>query len=110
MFERGYGVTAIANGHPVHGDTLFRIGSLTKQFTAAAIMQLIEQGRVSLDDPITRFLPNFPMQGHRITVEHLLNHTSGIHDYTQTGARWFSRVADDLTHEEVVALFRDEPP
>jgi CubicO group peptidase (beta-lactamase class C family) len=109
VFERGYGATSVENGSPVRRDTIFRIGSLTKQFTAAAIMRLIEQGRVSLDDSITRFLSNYPMQGHRITVRHLLNHTSGIRDYTQTGARWFSRVGEDLRHEEVVALFRDTP-
>jgi CubicO group peptidase (beta-lactamase class C family) len=109
VFESGYGATSVENGSPVRRDTVFRIGSLTKQFTAAAIMRLIEQGRLSLDDPITRFLPNYPMHGYRITIRHLLNHTSGIRDYTQTGARWFSRVAEDLTHEEVVAMFRDDP-
>lgn len=109
VFQKGYGMTGVENGWPIHGDTIFRVGSLTKQFTAAAVMRLIEQGRLSLDDPITRFLPNYPMQGHLITIRHLLNHTSGIRDYTQTGARWFSRIAEDLTPDEVVALFRDEP-
>jgi D-alanyl-D-alanine carboxypeptidase len=110
LFERAYGATAIENGTPVTtGGTIFRIGSITKQFTAAAIMRLIEQERLSLDDSITRFLPNYPTQNHLITVRHLLNHTSGIRDYTQAGPRWFSRVADDLTHDEVLALFRDVP-
>ena len=108
VFENSFGATGV-DGNRVRRDTVFRIGSLTKQFTAAAIMRLSEQGRLSLDDPITRFLPNYPTHGSHIAVRHLLNHTSGIRDYTQTGARWFSRVAEDLTHEEVVALFRDAP-
>jgi CubicO group peptidase (beta-lactamase class C family) len=82
---------------------------VTKQFTATAIMRLIEQGLLSLDDPLTRFLPEYPTQGHHITVRQLLNHTSGLRDYTQVGARWFLRVAEDLTHDEVVRLFRHAP-
>jgi D-alanyl-D-alanine carboxypeptidase len=109
VFERSYGSTAIENGKPVRSDTIFRIGSVTKQFTAAAILRLIEQGRLALDTPITRFLPEYPTQGRRITVRQLLNHTSGIRDYTQVSPPWFSRVAEDLAQDEVVAMFRDAP-
>jgi hypothetical protein len=56
--------------------------------SAAGIMLLVESGDVSLDDPLTRFLPDYPMQGHTVTVEHLLNHTSGIKSYTGLVRRW----------------------
>jgi CubicO group peptidase (beta-lactamase class C family) len=60
---------------------VFRLGSLTKQFTAVGILMLAEQSKLSLADEITRFLPDYPTRGHKITVEHLLNHTSGIKSY-----------------------------
>jgi CubicO group peptidase (beta-lactamase class C family) len=58
------------------------VGSLTKQFTATAIMMLNERGDLSLDAPLETYLPEFPARGHRITVRHLLNHTSGLRNYT----------------------------
>lgn len=63
-------------------DTHFRIGSLTKQFTAAAILQLVEAGKLSLDDPVSRFYPEAPKAWEDVRVRHLLNHTSGIINYT----------------------------
>ena len=67
---------------PMQTNNVFRIGSITKQFTAIAILQLMEQGKLNLQDEITRFIPDYPMQGSTITIEHLLTHTSGIRDYT----------------------------
>jgi D-alanyl-D-alanine carboxypeptidase len=79
--ERGManidGKVAIAPG------TSFRFASITKQFTAAAIMKLVDQGKVSLDDPLTKYLPDYPGPGGKATVRQLLNHTSGIMPYTQ---------------------------
>jgi D-alanyl-D-alanine carboxypeptidase len=109
LLASGYGLANLAAGDSVRSTTIFRSGSVTKQFTAAAIMRLAEEGRLSLDDEITRFLPEFPTQGHRVTVRHLLNHTSGIRSYTGLGLPWISRVAEDLSQEQIVALFRDEP-
>lgn len=63
-------------------DTHFRIGSLTKQFTAAAILKLVEAGKLSLDDPVARFYPEAPKAWEGVRVRHLLNHTSGIINYT----------------------------
>lgn len=109
LFARGYGLADVERGDSVREETVFRSGSVTKQFTAAAILRLAEQGRLSLDDEITRFLPDFPTQGHRVTVRHLLNHTSGIRSYTSLGPRWAVRMGEDLAPEELIALFRDEP-
>lgn len=109
LVARGYGLADIENDVPATDETVYRIGSITKQFTAAAIMQLIESGDVSLDDPLTRFLPDYPMQGHTVTVEHLLNHTSGIKSYTGLGPVWRRTIPLDLSRDELVDLFKDRP-
>lgn len=66
---------------PVTPDTKFRIGSITKQFVASAILKLQEEGKISADDKLSKFVPGFP-RGDEVTVRHLLTHTSGIHSYT----------------------------
>ena len=94
---------------PATAETVYRIGSITKQFTSAAIMRLMEQGKLSLDDTLQKFLPNFPTQGNRVTVRHLLNHTSGIKSYTSLGPKWQRVVRLDLATDSLVALFANEP-
>lgn len=79
---KGYGLANVEWGIPITPDTVFHIASLTKQFTATAIMMLKERGRVLLDAPLEAYLPDFPTQGRRVTVRHLLNHTSGIKTYS----------------------------
>lgn len=109
VYTQGIGLARVESGVPVTPETVFRIGSVTKQFTAAAILRLAEQGQLSLDDEITKFIPDYPTRANRVTLRHLLNHTSGIRSYTSLGARWASRMAEDLSHEEMLALFQDEP-
>lgn len=82
IFTAAYGLADVAERTPLRMDDAHQIGSLTKQFTAAAVLQLIEQGRMSLDDPIRKYLPDFDTQGRTVTIHHLLNHTSGIRSYT----------------------------
>lgn len=108
LLERGYGMADLEHEVPVTERTVFRLGSITKQFTAAAVMKLVEEGKLSLDDELTRFLPDYPTGGRRITVRHLLEHTSGIKSYTSLGA-WKAKERLDLSHEEMLALFQDEP-
>ena len=79
---KGYGLANVEWGNPITTDTVFHIASLTKQFTATAIMMLKERGQISLDAPLESVLSDFPAQGRRVTVRHLLNHTSGIKSYT----------------------------
>jgi CubicO group peptidase (beta-lactamase class C family) len=78
---KGYGVTNVDHPTPVDGDTIFRIGSTTKTFTGTAMMRLVEQGKVDLDAPVRRYLPDFavadPAASAAVTVRQLLNHTSG---------------------------------
>jgi CubicO group peptidase (beta-lactamase class C family) len=85
---------------PATSATVYRIGSITKQFTSAAIMQLVEQGRIGLGDPLTKYLPEYP-QWRNVTVRQLLNHTSGIHSYT-SNKDWATRWNDDLTPTQIV--------
>jgi len=108
LMVKAYGLADIEHDVPATGETVYRIGSLTKQFTAAAVMQLVEAGKIGLDDPITDYLPDYPTQGYDVTIRHLLQHTSGIKSYTGLEA-WRPKVPLDLTDEELVALFKDEP-
>src|SRR5437773_245301 len=88
LLMRGYGLADLENQLPVTPQTVFRIGSITKQFTSSAVMQLVEQGKIGLDDDITKYLPNIPTHGRRLPVRYLLNHTSGIPSYTDIGPRF----------------------
>ncbi|HEX9166931.1 MAG TPA: serine hydrolase domain-containing protein [Gemmatimonadales bacterium] len=110
ILAKGYGMADLESSAPASANTVYRLGSVTKQFTALAIMQLVEAGKVRLDDEISAYLPDFPLQGHRVTVHHLLTHTSGIRNYTALGPRfWQDASRRDLSDAQMVALFKDEP-
>jgi D-alanyl-D-alanine carboxypeptidase len=109
LLAKGYGLADVEFDVPANADTMFRIGSVTKQFTAAAIMRLVEQGKISLDDSLNKFLPDYPTQGHTVTIRHLLNHTSGIKSYTDVGEEWVKIHPLELTHEQLLALVKDRP-
>jgi CubicO group peptidase (beta-lactamase class C family) len=81
IFAKAYGMADVEKNIPCTTNTNFRLASVTKQFTAMGIMILAERGKLSLDDKITKFFPNFPKYGEHITVRHLLTHTSGVFDY-----------------------------
>ncbi len=107
LMAKGYGLADVENDVPATAETVYRIGSITKQFTAASIMQLVEAGQIGLDDPMTRFLPDYPMQGHEVTIRHLLTHTSGIRSYTGMPS-WRPSMMQDLTDDELLAIFSAE--
>ena len=93
---------------PMQSDMVFRIGSITKQFTAVCILQLMEQGKLGLQDEITKFIPDYPTQAHKITIEHLLTHTSGIMSYT--GMKNFQDIIrKDMKPEEIIDFFKNQP-
>ncbi len=81
--------------------TIYEIGSITKQFTSAAIMKLVEEGRVKLDDDLSKFVPQFPLQGKKVSIRQLLNHTSGIHSYTSSPG-WAKTWNDELSPDAIV--------
>ena len=79
---RGYGLASVEHNVPVTPETVFEIGSVSKQMTAAAVMLLVEEGKIGLDDPVGKYLPGTPDAWAGVTVRHLLTHTSGIKNYT----------------------------
>ena len=83
IIARGYGVANVEHQVPVKPETIFQSGSTGKQFTATAVMMLVEEGKLSLDDKITKYFPDGPEVWQNITVRHLLTHTSGMTDYPQ---------------------------
>ena len=78
----GYGLANVELNVPATKETVFEIGSITKQITAAAIMLLVEEGKINLDEKIGKYLPNTPESWNKVTVRHLLTHTSGVKSYT----------------------------
>jgi CubicO group peptidase (beta-lactamase class C family) len=81
VLEKSYGSANLEQGVPVSNSSVFRVGSVTKQFTAAALLLLAEEGKVSLQDKLSKYYPDFP-RANDITLEQMLHHTSGIHSYT----------------------------
>ena len=77
----GYGLANIETNSAAMPKTVYEIGSMTKQFTAAAVMILVEEGKINLDDKITKYFPDAPQAWNQITIRHLLNHTSGIQNH-----------------------------
>ncbi|WP_181373092.1 serine hydrolase [Massilia glaciei] len=108
VFRKAYGRADLETGRALEPGTVLRIGSLTKQFTAAAILLLAEQGRLSLDDDFRKFLPHYRDPGGTITLEHLLTHTSGIPSYTDLPG-YIDGMARDMTVAQMIASFQDAP-
>lgn len=80
VYKRGYGMADLDHDLPIKPDTVFHIASVSKQFTAMAILLLAQQGKLSLDDEVRTHVPELPELGHKITIRHLLHHTSGLRD------------------------------
>lgn len=108
VFAEGFGLADLEHRVPATADTVYRIGSVTKQFTAAATMALVEDGRLDLDADLRDYLPDYDAQGFSIPVERLLNHTSGIKGYTEMEEFW-AQARLDLDHEAMTALFGGAP-
>jgi CubicO group peptidase (beta-lactamase class C family) len=109
LFTKGYGMANIELDVPNSPEMKFQIGSITKQFTATAIMQIAEKGLLSVDDPVSRYLPDYPAEiGGKVTIHHLLTHTSGIMNHTVLEDMIKMRsVAMNL--DELIATFKDFP-
>jgi CubicO group peptidase (beta-lactamase class C family) len=108
VFRRAYGMANLEMDVPLSPDHVFAIGSISKQFTAVALLQLAEDGKLLLDDPVTKYLPDYNTHGELITIRHLLNHTSGITSFTELDT--FAQIVNkDLGKQETLNLFMDEP-
>lgn len=99
-----YGAHGLANVDawraPV-ATTIYEIGSITKQFTSAAVMKLVEQGRVKLDDDLSKYVPQLPLNGKKVSIRQLLNHTSGIHSYTSSPG-WQKTWSEQLSPDAII--------
>jgi CubicO group peptidase (beta-lactamase class C family) len=93
---------------PMPADASFEIGSVTKQFTAASILLLAERGKLALDDELTKYLPDYPTHNQRITIRHLLTHTSGIKGYTEL-PEFGDLMPLRKTPETLIKIFADKP-
>lgn len=107
VFSGAQGLADVETGRPITVDTVFRLGSITKQFTAALLLKLVDDGKLSLDDPLSKFLPAYPEPGGHATIRQLLNHTSGIRSYTSLPT-YIATMSRPHTTEQVIALFRNE--
>ena len=110
VFAGGRGLADIEAKQPIGPGTVFRLGSITKQFAAAVIMQLVDEGKLSLDDHVSKFVPGYPEPGGSATVRQLLNHTVGIQSYTGIPG-WMveENTNRPYTTDEMIAEFRDLP-
>lgn len=105
LYKRGYGMAHLEQNAPITSTTAFDIGSVSKQFTAMSMLLLAEQGKISLDDEIRKYLPEMPQYESPITVRHLINHTSGLRDYlTLVALEGGGRDEDFYLDGEVVDL------
>jgi CubicO group peptidase (beta-lactamase class C family) len=95
VFRKGYGVTDLRTFEKIGPETNFRLASLTKQFTATAVMLLVHDGKLRYEDRLTDVFRDFPAYGNAITIRQLLNHTSGLVDYEDIMAKEYAGMADD---------------
>ncbi len=104
VYRRGYGMASLEHSVPITADTVFRTGSVSKQFTAMVILLLAEEGRLSLDDPVRRWVPELRDFGDRIAIRQLMHHTSGIRDYLTLMALAGYREADYYSADDLLAM------
>lgn len=110
IFKKGFGSANMEWNIPNQTDTKFRLGSISKQFTALLIVKLAEEGKIKLDVPITTYLPDYPKaNGDKITIHHLLTHTSGIPNYTSAPNFFKDKSRNPYSPEEFVKTFSSLP-
>jgi D-alanyl-D-alanine carboxypeptidase len=108
LLRKGYGLADLELGVPIDPTHVFRIGSMTKQFTAVAILQLVEAGKIRLDDEITTYVPDYPLGGNRVTLSQLLTHTAGIPSI-ESQPEWLKTWRQDMTVTQLLAFTKDKP-
>jgi CubicO group peptidase (beta-lactamase class C family) len=105
VYERGYGMANLETGTPITPASIFHVASVSKQFTAMAIMLLAKDGKLSIDDDIRKYLPEIPSYGSTITIRHLLTHTSGLRDQWELIALARGRFEEDrITEADVMDI------
>ena len=109
VFEKSYGLADIESQRELSTDMVFQIGSMTKQFTSTAVLQLVEAGEISLDDSVQTYLPFFPVKEHTLTIHHLLSQTSGIPEFFDVDENEFAILNQEHTPQELIRYFQDRP-
>lgn len=110
LLAAGHGLADLKAGTPIRGDDRLYLASITKMFTAATVTKLVDQGKLSLDDPLSKFLPGFPEASAGATVRQLLNHSSGVKDLTKIPGFMAENRDKDFTTDQLVALARAQQP
>ena len=108
LYQGGSGMANLSPKMPITAETKFRIGSISKQFTAAAVLLLAEQNKLSLEDPLTKYYPNFP-NSDGVLLHHLLTHTSGLHSYTEK-PDFYVRVTEHVDPAKIIDWLKMIPP
>jgi len=108
IYQKAFGKANLELDVNMSLNNVFEIGSITKQFTAVSILMLVEQGKLKLDDDITKYIKDYPTHGHSITIHHLLSHTSGIGSFTSSD-EWYDNRKKDFTQKELINLFKKLP-
>ncbi|MFD2287854.1 serine hydrolase [Pedobacter petrophilus] len=107
IYQKAFGKANLELDANLHTDNVFELGSMTKQFTAVAVLMLEEQGKLNVNDPVSKYIPDYP-SGDKITIHHLLTHTSGIKDFTKMKS--LSDISQkDMTPKMMVDYFKNEP-
>jgi D-alanyl-D-alanine carboxypeptidase len=105
LLHKGFGVADLGLDAPTKAETVYHVVGPMLPFTGIAVMQQVERGKLSLDDEISKFIPEFPLQGHHVTIRQLLNHTSGIVDYHYLGDPIEATSRQPKALDEVMALY-----
>ncbi|MDQ2862898.1 MAG: beta-lactamase family protein [Bacteroidota bacterium] len=109
IYNKAFGSANIELNVSMRPEMIFRLGSVTKQYTSVAILQLVEQGKISLQDSIQKYVQDHPHKGHTITIENLLTHTSGIEEYQAIKDTMPNGERKDYTPKQGVDFFKNEP-
>jgi CubicO group peptidase (beta-lactamase class C family) len=107
IYRKAFGMANLELKSPMKPENVLQLASITKQFTSVSILMLMEQGKLSLNDPLSKYMADFP-RGNEITLHHLLNHTSGIKNYTNL-PEFRNKTRTDMTPEEIIGVFKNEP-
>ena len=108
VYRAARGMANLEKGIALKSDDVFRLGSITKQFTAVAILKLVDEGRLKLDDEIGRHIPGYPDTGKGVTIEQLLAHTAGVPSYTDS-PEYAASMEKPVTHADMLARFAGKP-
>src|SRR5690242_12353870 len=108
LLNKGYGYRDAEKKLPNDSHSIYQLGSVTKQFTSAVILKLQSENKLSVNDKLSKFFPNYP-KGDSITIKQLLSHISGIYNYTEDENFMRNEITKSKTREQMMALFENKP-